>query len=177
MLFRGDNCSLLPQLLQAWLVMHVQEEPLTEYAQSCLNKQAENQARLKASGLRAMCDALEEATKPAAKKGKKRRADQENIPKVLCACGRDANTCCAQSRHGSCLHHHCNQCTHVRVTALLGNTVASALQAVPGSDRTLRALNAEPVGKKGKTRPSGNENNPKVRICHETCHRISNATH
>ena len=86
MLFEGDECSLLPKWLQVLIVMHLQEEPrqpLNAYAQQREDQIAENQARMAASGLGAACKALGEATQPAAKKGRKRRADQENVPKVL----------------------------------------------------------------------------------------------
>ena len=101
MLFGGDKCSLLPQLLPILMIMHLQEEPLgplNEYAQCRVDNIAENQARLAASVLGATINVLE-ATQPAANEGKKRRADQENIPKLLCSCGCGANTCCAQSQH------------------------------------------------------------------------------
>ena len=94
--------QLLPELLQVLIVMHLQEEPrepLNAYAQQREDQIADNQARLAASGLGAACQALEKATQPAANKGKRRRADQENIPQVLCSCGCGANTCCAQSQH------------------------------------------------------------------------------
>ena len=101
MLVGGDKCSILPQVLPVLNVMHLQEEPLgplTEYAQRCIGKQTQNQAKVAELEILATCNALEQVT-PAAKKGKKRRADQENIPKVLCSCECGANTCCAQSQH------------------------------------------------------------------------------
>eukprot|EP00891_Asterochloris_glomerata_P000237 jgi/Astpho2/237/Aster-02137 len=70
--------------------MHLQEgplEPLNEYAQHCVDNIAANQARL-ASGVGATCNALEEVTQPVPNKGKRRRADQENIPQGVPASGR-----------------------------------------------------------------------------------------
>ena len=82
--------------------LHLQEKPLAPlnvYAQQHVDNIAANQARLAASGLGATRNVLEEATQPAPNKGKRRRADQEHIPQVLCSCGCGANTCCAQSQH------------------------------------------------------------------------------
>ena len=73
------------------MVMHIQEEPLgprNEYAQGVADRVAENQAKLAGDH-------------PAANKGKKCRNDQENIPKVLCPCGRGPDACCAYSK---CVH-------------------------------------------------------------------------
>ena len=80
MLFEGDGCSLLSQLLQVVMVMHLQEEPLeplNEYAQCHADNMTVKQSRLAAFRLGATCNALEEATQPAA---------QENISKVLYSC-------------------------------------------------------------------------------------------
>ena len=84
------------------MVMRLQEEPLEPLPEYEQNRQArikQRQATLAASGLGATVNELDEATQPTAKKSKKRRTDQENIPKVLCPCGCGANTCCAQSHH------------------------------------------------------------------------------
>ena len=62
MLFGGDKCSLLPQLLPILMIMHLQEEPLgplNEYAQRRVDNIAENQARLAASVLGATMNVLE----------------------------------------------------------------------------------------------------------------------
>ena len=101
MLLGGDKCSLQLQLPPVLMVMHLQEEPpepLNEYAQGRVDRITFNQARMAASGLGAMGDELA-SDQPAAKKGRKRRKGQENIPKVLCSCGCGANACCAQSQH------------------------------------------------------------------------------
>ena len=102
MLLGGLKRSLLPQLLPILMVMHLREEPLgplNVYEQKRVHQIMENQAGLAACGLGAARNALEVATQPTAKKGKRRRADQENISEVLSSCGCGANACCAHSQH------------------------------------------------------------------------------
>lgn len=72
--------------------------------------------------------------------GKKHCTDQENIHKVQYPCDGLVNTCCAQSHHRG-LPPTALQSVRSRaklLTALPGNTAASALQAVPASNCTLR---------------------------------------
>ena len=120
------------------MVMHLQEEPpepLNEYAQGRADRVAENQARLAASEIHAMRNELA-SDQPAAKRGRKRRADQENIPKVLCS--RGCVTATAQVVASNITAVDAITCTDEVATALPGRTFESVLQVVPASDRTLR---------------------------------------